>query len=194
MNKLNWMVLILLLSFLAGCVEIGWTESRPEPVDVQATIDAAVAETVTSLPPPTPTPTSKPSSTSTVAIVTSHGKYVVARADGTLGQEFELSDCGWFTLHDLDDGKIALVTCYDKYVTAPVTGIMGAEMDWALGQSTELSDCARFIRLNLDDGKVAFETCAGRYVTAMNNEQDRQWKIVAQTFNLDAWEMFMLQQ
>ncbi len=194
MNKLNWMVLTVLLLFLAGCVEIDWTESVPEPVDVPATIAAAVDATVKSLPPPTPTLTSTPPPTSTVAIVSFHGKYVVAMADGTLDQEVELSDCGWFTLHNLDDGKVAFVTCYDKYVTAPTTGVTSSDLDWALGQSSELSDCARFIRLDLGNDKVAFETCAGRYVTAMNNEQERQWKIIAHTFKLDAWEIFMLQQ
>ena len=69
-----------------------------------------------------------------------------------------------------------------------------SDLDWALGQSPELSDCARFIQLDLNNGKVAFETCAGRYVTAMNDEQERRWTIVAHTFNLDAWEMFILQE
>ena len=194
MNRLNWMVLIVWLLFLTGCVEVDWTESRPMPVDVQATVVAAVDATVMSLPHPTPMPTSTPPPTSTVALVTFHGKYVVALADGTLDQELELSDCGWFTMHDLGDDKVAFVTCYDKYVTAPPVGATSSDLDWALGQSTELSDCARFVRLNLGNGRVAFETCAGRYVTAMNNEQERQWKIVAHTFKLDAWEIFMLKQ
>lgn len=111
-----------------------------------------------------------------------------------LKQEPELSGWGQFTLQHLDGGEVALVTCHNRYVTASKLG--ATLSDWALRQELELGNCGRFILHDLDHGKVAFETCARRYVTAVDNswEQELHWLVIAQTYNLDAWETFTLLQ
>jgi hypothetical protein len=60
MNKLERILLIILPLLLVGCVEVDWTESRPLPVDVQATAAEIVSATLTAVPTPTPMLVSAP--------------------------------------------------------------------------------------------------------------------------------------
>lgn len=195
----------MLLVFLVGCVSMQWEESRPVPPDISATVAAAVSATLAAQPTPTLVPTCKPtpantatpvpSPTLSIALITFHGRYVVATdgsQDWLLKQETSPGDCGRFTLHDLN-GKVALETCHHKYVTAAMTGT--TSLDWALGQEPKLDDCGWFIRHSLGQNKVAFETCAGRYWTAAGDswEPELHWVLIAQTYKQNDWETFTVQ-
>jgi hypothetical protein len=137
----------------------------------------------------TPTATPPPQ----VALLSFHGRYVTALGeddDWSLRQEQVLSDCGWFTQRQLDNGRIALVTCYGRYVTAPRRGT--TRWDWELWQESALGDCGQFILHDQGNGELALETCAGRFVTAgdWTWEQGLQWSVVAETDTIDLWERF----
>jgi hypothetical protein len=205
------LVIAMLVSACGVTINVEIDQSPTPTPDIPVTVMASVKATLTALPSPTaattytPTPTCTPTPmgtptlppTSTVALVSFHGRYVTAMngdKDWVLRQELELGDCGQFTLVRLDDGQVAFVTCYNRYVTAPITGTEG--LDWALRQEPKLSDCARFISHDLGYGKVALETCAYRYFTAATDgwAPELRWLIVAQTYRLDLWEMFVLQQ
>ena len=58
-------------------------------------------------------------------------------------------------------------------------------------QTQEVKDWEKFEFLCLDDGKVALRTYHRTYVTAMNDEDDRDWKL-AQTQELKDREKFTL--
>jgi hypothetical protein len=126
-----------------------------------------------------------------VAFKSFHGRYVTAMGQEDswgLTQDTELSDCGWFTLHHLTNGKISLVTCHDRYVTAPEAGT--ERLDWMLGQQAELDDCGQFDLYELGNNRVAFRTCAGRFFTAGNDTWDPPWSVGAATEILLDWEIF----
>jgi hypothetical protein len=130
--------------------------------------------------------------TQEVILISYHGRFVTASGGGAgwlLRQESHLTDCGWFTLHFLENGKVTLKTCHDQFVTAPASGTTRA--DWQLFQQPELTDCARFVLHERSDG-VALETCAHRYVTAGDGgwEGDLAWSLVAETDEILAWELF----
>jgi hypothetical protein len=167
--------------------------SRPTP-DVEATVRFAEA-TQTAQPAliDTPTPTYTPPLTSTVILMSCHGWYVTAMADGTVQQAQELSGCGRFTLQRLDNGMVALKTCQNQWVTAPMTAT--TYFDWVVTQSPNLGDCGRFILHDLGHTRVAFETCAGRWLTAVNDkgEPGLEWYLIAHTYRMDAWETFTMQ-
>jgi hypothetical protein len=159
-------------------------------------IGTAVAETLTAIAVAktarvTPTPSPK------VALVSFHGRYVTAVGAGggwLLRQEPDLSDCGWFTLHYLDDGKVALVTCHDRYVTAPKSGTTRA--DWLLWQESELDGCGQFVLYDLGGDEVAVETCAGNVLTAGDGgwPGELAWAIVGETPVIKDWERFKILQ
>jgi len=132
-----------------------------------------------------------------VALRSFHGRYVTATGENSgwvLRQELELSECGWFTQHHLNNGKIALETCHDRYVTAPITGT--ARSDWLLKQEPELGDCGQFDLYELGDDRVAFKTCAGKFFTPGDDtwEPSLQWTVVAETDILKDWEIFTVLQ
>jgi uncharacterized protein YgiM (DUF1202 family) len=129
-------------------------------------------------------------STTSVALITFHGRYVTAMGadrDWVLRAETtELKDWEKFTLLYLDSGKVAFRTFHGRYVTA-----MGADPDWVLrAETTELKDWEKFTLIDLDNGRVAFMTFHGRYVTAMG--ADRDWVLRAETAELKDWEKFEL--
>jgi len=161
--------------------------ARPTP-DVAATVSFAVEATQTAgasytLP-----------LTSTVILVSSHGRYVTAMPDDTLRQTPELSDCGRFTLRRLDDGLVAIETCQGRWVTAPLTAV--AAVDWKVTLSPSLGDCGQFVLHALGHNRAAFETCAGRWLTAVGDNGDPAvvGYVIAQTYELKDWEMFTLKQ
>jgi hypothetical protein len=151
-------------------------------------IGTAVVETLTAIeatPPPR------------VALRSFHGRFVTALAAGggwLLTQELDLTDCGWFTLHYLDDGKVALMTCHGRYITAPKTG--ATRSDWRLWQQPELDDCGQFALYDLGGDKVAVETCAGNLLTAGDGgwPAELAWAVVAETDDIKDWERFMMLQ
>jgi hypothetical protein len=159
-------------------------------------IGTAVAETRTAIAVAktarvTPTPFPK------VALLSFHGRWVTAIGGGggwLLRQEPEPSDCGWFTLHHLDNGKVALVTCHDRYVTAPKTGV--TRSDWRLWQESELDDCGQFVLYDLGGDHVAVETCAGNILTAGDGgwPGELAWAIVGETDDIKDWERFKMLQ
>lgn len=132
-----------------------------------------------------------------VAFKSSHGRYVIAMEEDdawALRQGTELSDCGWFTLHYRANGKIALETCHGRYVTAPETGT--TRWDWRLGQESKLSECGQFDLYDLGSDRVAIKTCAERFFTAGDGNwpPPLQWLVIAETYNLEAWEIFIVLQ
>jgi hypothetical protein len=133
------------------------------------------------------------------------------------GETNELRASERFTLLCLDNGKVAFQTAQaqdgkNRYITA-----MGSDRDWALrGETTELLEFEQFVLYDIDteeqlpcpkvlellkqgEVRIALQTChendAGdkyRYVTAMNDEGDRDWKLVAQAYEVKEWEEFTL--
>ncbi len=161
---------------------------------VQAEIAAAVEATVRVAVPATLTAEARPTLplTSTVILVSSHGRYVTAMPDGTLRQTRELSDCGRFTLQRLSDRTVALQTCQNRWVTAPLTGV--TSLDWKVTQSPSLDDCGEFVLHNLGRNLVAFETCAGRWLTAVGDSGEPAvvGYVIANTYLMNVWEMFTM--
>ena len=171
---------VLLLGILTSLSCLGTT--KPE------LIGTAVTETLTAI---TATPSPK------VALLSFHGRYVTAAGAGDgwlLRQKLDLSPCGWFTLHYLDDGKVALISCRGRYVTAPKTGATRAE--WLLWQESELGDCGQFVLYDLGGDDVALETCAGNVLTAGDGgwPGELAWAVVAETDVLRDWECFTVLQ
>lgn len=129
--------------------------------------------------------------TQKVTLLSFHGRFVIASGSSTgwlLRQESDLTDCGWFTLQFLDDGKVSLMTCHERYVTASGSG--ATRTDWLLWQEPELSGCGQFNLHDLGSGRVAFETCAGRFFTAGDAGWDPPWSVAAETQTLLDWEKF----
>ena len=163
--------------------------AHPTP-DVTATVQSAVKATLVAMGAPT-VPVTLPL-TSTVILVSSHGRYVTAMADGTLRQTQELTDCGRFTLRRLDDGMVAFKTCQERWVTAPLTAV--TDLDWKVTQSPQLGDCGQFALHDLGRARVAFESCSGRWLTAVgdNGEPGLVGYMIAQTYEMNTWEMFTM--
>jgi len=163
-RNISWMLLAISLIILAGC----------HPLLI-----------------PPNAPSSK------IALKSYHGRYVTALGgdDGwSLRQEIELSDCGWFTLRHLTNGKTTLETCHGKYVTAPKTGV--ERRDWLFGQESKLGACGQFDLYELGDDRIAFKTCARRFLTAGDGgwEQGLEWSVIGETEKMEAWEIFTVQQ
>ena len=118
-------------------------------------------------------------------------------------------DC-WekFTLLCLDNSKVALKTHHGRYVTA-----MGADRDWVIRAERQESQgvgdwekftlvepetekelsCSEAVFRLLEQGnvRIALRTHHdGRYVTAMNDEDNRDWVLRAETKTLSDWEKF----
>jgi len=179
-NKVLFHITILLL-----LVVLASTSCTFKIVDLDA-METAIPATLTAVP-----------STQKVALLSFHGRYVTAMGGGggwLLKQEPDLSDCGWFTLHHLDNGKVALMTCHDRYVTAPKTG--ATRSDWMLWQESERGDCGEFVLHDLGRDGVALETCVGRFVTAGDGNWPGElaWSLVGETYDILAWEMFTVLQ
>lgn len=177
---------ILLLGLLSSVFFVATPKRKLVQPAVQATL-TSIAAAQPSQVTPTPTPASR------VALLSFHGRYVTARGQGGGGlfwQEPTLSDCGWFTLHHLGDGKVALVTCHGQYVTAPQSGVTRA--DWLLWQAPELSPCGAFTLHNLGSSEFALETCVEGFLTAGdgNWSPGMEWAVVAETTHLQDWEHF----
>lgn len=187
--------IVLLLGVLAsvGCGISATALKETHEAMVRPTVATEVWQTAeVSIETAVPSTLTAVAATQRVALMSFHGRYVTATGGGggwLLKQEPDLSDCGWFTLHHLGNGKVTLKTCHDRYVTAPETGT--TELDWMLYQESELGDCAQFVLHELRDG-VAFETCAGRFVTAGDDswEPGLEWSVVAEAHNILAWELF----
>ena len=145
----------------------------------------------------------------TVALLTCHGRYITAM-DGEYEQSWvlraettELKDWEKFTLLCLDNGKVALETHDGRYVTA-----MNDEEDWVLRAETKtLSAWEEFTLVEAETGeelpcleafellgqgsvRIALKTHDGKYVTAMNDEDNRDWVLRAETETLSDWETF----
>ena len=148
-------------------------------------------------------------------------RYVTAMDSGwdwvLRGETNELRASEKFTLLCLDNGKVAFQTCHvqdgkNRYVTA-----MGSDWGWVLrGETIELLEFQQFLLhdvvaketllclevfelLKQGEVRIALQTChkndAGdkyRYVTAMDDEDDRDWKLVAQADEVKEWENFTL--
>jgi hypothetical protein len=133
-----------------------------------------------------------------VVIKSFHDRYVIASAaeeDSTLGQEDEFSNCGWFTLEHLANGKVTLKSCDERYITAPDPEDGSPREEWLLSLQDELDGCGQFDMYKLGGERVAFRTCAGRFWTAGDGNWPGSlaWSVVAETDYLDAWEIFTLQ-
>lgn len=169
------------------------TTSPIPSITQTATLTLTPTWTATVTHSPTPTATLYPRA----ALLTYHGRYVIAKDEvfgWSLRQETRKGDpCAWFTINTLVDGRIAVKTCHERYITAPSTGKERA--DWLLRQESELIECGMFSVVNLGDGKIALLTCAGRYWTAgdWGWEEGLQWSVVAETQILLDWEMFTLE-
>lgn len=145
---------------------------------------------------PADTPSSR------IALKSAHGRYVTALdvGDGwTLRQNGSpgTGECSLFTRyslgHDLlGHSKIALMTCYGRYVTAPRRG--STREDWQLWQDSGLGDCGQFLLIP-QAGGFALQTCAGRYLTAGDGNwpSPLQWSLVAETEQIEAWEIFTME-
>ena len=150
----------------------------------EAELETAVPATLTAI-----------AATQRAALLSFHGRFVTASGGGgswLIGQETNLSDCGWFTLRFLDDGKVSLMTCHGRYVTAPESGT--TRTDWLLWQEPVLSRCGQFILHDLGSGRFSFETCAGRFFTAGDPGWDPPWSLGAATEIILDWEKFTLLQ
>jgi hypothetical protein len=139
--------------------------------------------------PPTPVPHD-------IVLKSFHGRYVIAQngAEGwTLTQKPGFTECGWFNVQYLINGKVALESCHGRYITSPEDG--STRGDWLLSQQTELSDCGQFDMYELGGDRVAFKTCAGNFWTAGDGgwPTELAWSVVAETDYLDAWELFTMQ-
>jgi hypothetical protein len=135
--------------------------------------------------------------TQKIALTSFHGRCVTALGAGggwLLTQETDLSDCAKFTLHYLDNGKVALVTCHGRYVTAPKTGT--TRSDWRLWQESELGECGQFALYDLGGGDVAVETCTGNVLTAGDGgwPPELAWAVVGETDVIRDWERFKMSQ
>jgi hypothetical protein len=189
------MVLLLGLVASMGCgISATSLMATQEPVIRTAAVEEARQTAEVEIANAVPATLTAVAATQKVALMSFHGRYVTASGGGggwLLRQEPELSNCGWFTLHFLDDGKVTLRTCHDRYVTAPESGTNRA--DWLLWQEIELDDCGQFVLHQSSDG-VAFETCAGRFFTAGdgNWEGGLAWSVVGETDTVLAWEWFTL--
>lgn len=135
--------------------------------------------------------------TQQVALMSFHGQYVTALGGGGgwwLKQAPDLSNCAWFTLNHLDDGKVALMTCHGRYVTAPESGTTRA--DWLLWQESQLGECAQFVLHDLGRDGVALETCADKFVTAGDGAWPGAlaWSLVGEADIIKEWERFRILQ
>ena len=179
-------VIVLLLGLMTSIGCLGTTEEELVGPAVAAALDVVEATRRAQV---TPSPKT--------ILLSYHGRYVTAMGaagDWLLKQEPALIDCGRFTLHYLDDDKVALMTCHDRYVTAPKSGV--ARKDWLLWQESELGECGQFDLSNLGNDRVALKTCAGNFFTAGDAfwEPGLEWSIVAETVDIRDWESFTLLQ
>lgn len=187
-NTFLTVALILGLFASAGCGISARALRETQEAAMRPTFEAqlytAVPATLTAM-----------AATQRVALLSFHGRYVTAMGAGggwLLKQEPALSDCGWFTLQHLKNGKVTMMTCHDRYVTAPETGT--TRSDWLLWQESELGDRGQFLLHDLGGDGVALETCAGSFVTAGDGNWpgDLAWSIVGEADRIQAWERFTM--
>lgn len=140
--------------------------------------------------PPTPAPEG-------LAFKSPHGRYVIAQGEEkgwVLSQEPGFSECGWFNVQTMINGKVALESCNGRYVTAPDSD--GSREEVMLVQETELGECGQFDMYKLGEDRVAFKTCAGNFWTAGDGgwPGELAWSIVAETDTMEDWEIFIEQE
>lgn len=129
-------------------------------------------------------------------------RYVTALGvdgDWRLTQDYEVSDCGKFTMIHRGD-KTALLTCHDRFITAPWMpneGLVKPEHDkqWLIWQDSNLGECGLFDLVELSNGKVALRTCTGMVITAADGNWPGElaWSLVAETGEIKEWEAFTLE-
>lgn len=137
------------------------------------------------------------------------------------GETTEVKAFEEFTILCLNNNKVAFQTYHrdeegdkHRYVTVMVGP---GDDEWRLrGSTTELTKCAQFTLHDVDteeqllcldvfdlleqgEVEIALQTCRkndegdkNRYVSAMNDEDDRDWELWAQTDELKDWEKFTL--
>jgi hypothetical protein len=186
-----------------------------------ATATHTLTKTPTPTPTPTPGVMSRTVALQTYHKKDGKNRYVTAMGSDRgwvlRGETNELRASEKFTLLCLDNGKVAFQTCHmqdgkNRYVTA-----MDSGWDWVLrGETIALLEYEQFVLHDLDteaplsclevfellkqgEVRIALQTChkndAGdkyRFVTAMNDEDDRDWKLVAQADEVKEWEKFTL--
>ncbi len=140
--------------------------------------------------------------TDKIALKSYHGRYVTALDEGgdwLLRQEPGLSDCAWFTRHNLgSDGEghavVALETCHGRFVTAPIRG--STRLDRQVWQESAPGDCGQFTLEPQGDGRFAIRTCAGKYLTAGDAgagwESPLQWAVIVENPRVEDWEKFTI--
>lgn len=186
-------VLLLVLLIPVGC---GRSVEDLKATHVPPAVTAAVATIRATLTAAPTTLTAAPA-TQEVVLLSFHGRYVTATGAGggwLLTQDPVLSDCGWFTLHHLDNGRVALMTCHGRYVTAPQTG--ATRSDLRLWQETELDDCGQFTLHDLGRDGIAIETCTAKLLTAGDGgwPGELAWAVAAETLDIRDWERFKILQ
>ena len=140
--------------------------------------------------PPTPAPKD-------LVIKSPHGRYVIAQNEDerwALTQKPGFTECGWFNVQYLSNGKVALESCHGRYVTAP--GDVESKEEWILVQEAGLKECGQFDMYELGEDRVAFKTCAGNFWTAGNVDWPAglKWSVVADTDYMDQWEILVVQE
>lgn len=149
----------------------------------------------------------------TVALQTYDGRYVTAMNDEggrdwvLRSQTHTIGDWEKFSMLCLVDGKMALQTYHGRYVTALDDE---AGRDWKLKAETRtIGDWEKFVIIRASTGEllpcqeastlvgsepisVALRTYYDRYITAMNDQNDRDWILRAQTQMVSDWERFTI--
>jgi hypothetical protein len=143
-----------------------------------------------------------------VAFKTSHDRYISA-LDRTYKWEVRAhtpTQSYWeeFTVHCLDNGKVALETYHGKFLAATKGN------PWEIKANSQCRlDCTEFTLFSADtetavqcseafdwfdqgNAHVAFKTCHDRFITSLKgDDQDpKTWKVVAETRALSEWEVF----
>jgi hypothetical protein len=129
------------------------------------------------------------------ALQTVHGRYVTAlgaEKGWTLSQETDLSECGWFTLSYLANGRVTLKTCHERYIAAPPSGTKRS--DWLIVQRLRQGRCGQSDLYELGSDRIAIKTCANRFVTPGDGNWPGAlaWAVVGETEDLMEWEILTM--
>jgi hypothetical protein len=141
----------------------------------------------------TPAPVSVVVRSEQVAIRTYHNKYVTA-VNNKPGWSWELraeteTVGAWetFTIHYLDNGKVALETYHGRFVVAE--GSAGTSII-VRAEALERGAAEEFTLEQVGDDKIALKTAGGYYVTA--GDAGWCWLLRVETAALGKWEQFEL--
>ncbi|MCB9420757.1 MAG: hypothetical protein H6667_13200 [Ardenticatenaceae bacterium] len=154
--------------------------------------------------------TAVPATPPVIAIQTTHGHYFTAfdsasqEAWAIRAETATIGDWEKFKLLCLDDERAAFMTVHGRYLTA-----LDEDWNWILkAETTDLQEFETFTLFNADSGaqldctavvaslyanqqaRIALKTWHGRYVTAMDNTDNWNWVIRAETHELLANEKF----